>query len=104
MQYRMQNGDRDLQPAVLAAGPLGETTDDHGAYRIFGLAAGEYYVAASPRSVGGSDIRQMTTAEIQSVMQTLEQRSASAVNNRTQAARPAPSTVTYATVFYPGAT
>ena len=43
-----------------------------GGYRIFGLAAGEYYISASPRSIGSTDIKQMTTAEIQSVMQTMQ--------------------------------
>ena len=102
MQYRAQNGERVLQP-VPGNGPLGETTDDRGTYRIFGLAAGEYYVSASPRSIGTSDIKQMTTAEIQSVMQTMQQRTASAISPPAQAARPAPVTVAFATVFYPGA-
>ena len=104
LQYRMQNGERVLQPAALASGPLGETTDDRGTYRLFGLAAGEYYVSASPRSIGSSDIKQMTTAEIQSVMQSLQQRTASAAGVQTQAARPAPLTVTYATMYFPGTT
>ena len=36
LQYRMQNGERTLVP-VAAVGPLGDGTDDLGAYRIFGL-------------------------------------------------------------------
>jgi hypothetical protein len=80
MQYRLQNGERTLVPAALNAGPLEDTTDDLGAYRLFGLAPGEYVLMATARPIGPGEIR-MTTA---------------------QQAAPAP-TVTYAPVFYPGA-
>jgi hypothetical protein len=46
LRRRMVNGQRGLQ-----ASGAGDTTDDTGAYRLHGLAPGEYYVTASPRRV-----------------------------------------------------
>jgi hypothetical protein len=48
LRYEMVQGERRLVDAGSA------TTDDRGAYRIFGLAAGDYLVAASTRSFGGT--------------------------------------------------
>jgi hypothetical protein len=105
MQYRMQNGERTLGPAVASAGPLGDMTDDLGSYRIFGLAAGDYVVTANPRPIGSADVRQMTPAEMQSVQQALQQPAASGgINAPAGSSRPDPVTVTYAPVFYPGTT
>jgi hypothetical protein len=47
LRYEMRQGERRLVDAGSA------TTDDRGVYRIFGLAAGDYLVAASTRSLGG---------------------------------------------------
>ena len=105
LQYRMQNGERVLMPALSLSGPLGDATDDLGAYRLFGLSQGDYVVSASPRPLGSSDVRQMTPAEIQSVQQALQQPPLSAgINTPGPAARPEPVTVTYAPVYYPGTT
>src|SRR4030095_14237696 len=59
LQGRMVDGERVLSPAPAVSGPFGETTDDRGVYRVFGLAAGDYLVSATPRTVGPSDIRQI---------------------------------------------
>ncbi len=48
LRYEMVQGERRLADAGSA------TTDDRGAYRIFGLAAGDYLVAASTPGVGGT--------------------------------------------------
>src|SRR5262249_3336001 len=100
LQYRMANGERVLSPAMTAGGPFGETTDDRGIYRVFGLAAGVYFVTATPRTVGTSDIRQMTAEAIQSAQRALQQ----TLPNQAaaQPAEPSPVMVAYAPVYYPG--
>ena len=72
LQYRVLNGERTLAP-VTTASLMGETTDDRGAYRIFGLPAGEYIVTATPRNSGTTEIRAMTDAEIRAAMTALQQ-------------------------------
>ena len=104
MQYRMMNGERALAPAATLSGPFGETTDDRGMYRVFGLAPGEYVVTATPRTLGTGDIRQMTPAEIQSVQRLLQQQAASAQAVGQPAVAPQSIMVAYAPVFYPGTT
>jgi len=99
MQYRTVNGERTLAPAPAANGA--DTTDDLGAYRLYGLPAGDYVVTATPRLLAASDIRQMTPSDIQSAQQAMQQ---GAGINAGQAPRPDPTTVTYAPVFYPGTT
>jgi hypothetical protein len=101
LQYRMQSGERVLGPAPILAGAIGTTTDDRGVYRIFGLAAGDYVITATPRALGTGDIRQMTPAEIQSVQRALQQQGASTPAAGQPPAGPQPTTVTYAPVFYP---
>ena len=44
LRRRMVNGQRGLQAAGAA-----DTTDDTGAYRVYGLPPGDYYVTATPR-------------------------------------------------------
>jgi hypothetical protein len=46
LRRRMVQGQRGLQATGAA-----DTTDDTGAFRLYGLAPGEYYVTASPRRV-----------------------------------------------------
>ena len=46
LRRRMVQGQRGLQASGVA-----DTTDDTGAYRLYGLAPGEYYVTATPRRV-----------------------------------------------------
>ena len=48
LRYQMQNGQRRLTP-----GGGGDQTDDTGAYRIYGLAPGDYYVSATLRAGQG---------------------------------------------------
>lgn len=100
LQYRMMNGERVLSPAMTASGPFGETTDDRGVYRVFGLAAGDYFVTATPRTVGTSEIRQMTAEAIQSAQRALQQNVSNQAAGRS--AEPPPVMVAYAPVFYPG--
>jgi hypothetical protein len=100
LQYRVTNGERVLFPAMTASGPFGETTDDRGIYRVFGLAAGDYLVTATPRTVGTSEIRQMTAEAIQSAQRALQQNLPNQAAGRP--AEPPPVMVAYAPVFYPG--
>jgi hypothetical protein len=72
MQYRIQEGVRLLSPIAAADGDL---TDDRGEYRMFGLSAGEYAVAAIPPDAGGPPTRS-----------------------------PSGGTVAYVPVYYPGTT
>jgi hypothetical protein len=101
-QYRVVDGARTLAPVFQTGGPAMDQTDDRGAYRIFGLAAGEYVVSASPRPIGSGDIRQMTPADIQSVRQAIQAATTATANP--PARPPNPVTVTYASVYYPGTT
>jgi uncharacterized protein (DUF2141 family) len=120
MQLRMQNGERTFA-AVAGGNTFGESTDDRGQYRFFGLPPGEYAIAATPRAMPG-EVRAMTDAEIRAVMQALQQRAAQqqAVQQGMTgagvavpppaAAAPRPITdedivtVGYANVYYPGTT
>jgi hypothetical protein len=90
----------DLRPA--AAAPLTRAvTDDRGVYRIFGLAPGEYLVAATPqlvptalgRGVPNTDIVSVTDAEVRW-----------ALSGGGRAMPPPGRAVAYAPVFYPGTT
>ena len=89
---------------------LGETrADERGEFRIFGLPAGDYVLAATPaRIVGGmGDLGAPSEAEIDAKLNALRSRSAQPVPG-TPAATPAPHAASekgYATppVFYPGA-
>jgi hypothetical protein len=83
------------------------TTDDRGVYRVFGLAAGDYLVAAEPRpflpgAPGSNDTRQVTPEEIQWAQQAVGSGPRSAVQPAL-GLPPAPGqTVAYAPVYYPG--
>ena len=111
LQYRVLNGERTLAP-VTTSSLMGEMTDDRGAYRIFGLPAGEYIVTATPRNSGTTEIRAMTDAEIRAAMTALQQQ---ASGQTPSGAGPAPTappvqpreeyqTVGYTAIYYPGAT
>jgi len=67
-------GDPGLDPLP---GPFAPTpvTDDRGVYRIFGLSPGEYVVVAAGASLGGGDGMLRSAAEIDAVLQRLQQRS-----------------------------
>ncbi len=95
--------------AVGSAGAAGSsspavTTDDRGAYRIFGIAPGEYVVAASTRLIGNLLVAGTTDAEVRWAL------SAAASGGIVSApggaaAMPSPGRpVRYAAVLYPGTT
>jgi len=63
MRFVMRTGERTLQQAG------GDTTDDRGMYRIFGLQPGEYIVSAVPRNVGLGAIRETVMAEVEMLLQ-----------------------------------
>jgi hypothetical protein len=105
MQYRMQNGERTLAPVPLGGGSLNEMTDDRGAYRIFGLPAGDYVISATqPRNTGLGDIRQMSAADLQAVQQALQPQAGATGASTPPAATVEPVMVGYAPVYYPGTT
>ncbi|MEQ1761110.1 MAG: carboxypeptidase-like regulatory domain-containing protein [Vicinamibacterales bacterium] len=56
LRFQMQQGVRRLVPAG-----GGDQTDDTGAFRVFGLAPGEYFVSATLRSGPGADGADGTT-------------------------------------------
>jgi hypothetical protein len=65
LRYQMSGGERRL----VSAGD--STADDRGVYRIFGLAAGEYFVSASARGLGGmtaGDLRLSSDADLRDVL------------------------------------
>jgi uncharacterized protein (DUF2141 family)/sarcosine oxidase gamma subunit len=84
------------------------TTDDRGAYRVFGLAPGDYLVfAGPPRAMGAGDVQKTSTAAVDAALLELQQQSSF---GRTPA-RPSPETLAelakvphfgYAPVFFPG--
>lgn len=108
MRYAFVSGERQLVPAGNAA-----TTDDRGVYRVYGLPAGDYCVAASPRNTqyGSGEIQLMTAADLRRALDELRE-GASAVQARPGMAGPASTQSTsetarvygYATVYYPGTT
>jgi hypothetical protein len=87
LRQAIVNGERKL----VSSGE--STTDDRGAYRIFGLAAGDYVVGAVARGPGGAELRLTSDADV---------RHATAASPRTPA--PRDRSFTFATIYYPGAT
>jgi hypothetical protein len=89
------------------------TTDDRGEYRVFGLPAGTYLVAALPRTAGRSgqgDVQVLTQAEIREALMEV-----SAAHTATRPGMPTPSrrageilaprpSFNLAPVFFPGTT
>ena len=107
MWYRTVIGERRL----LAAGQgalYNQYTDDRGAYRIYGLAAGEYAVIAAHRSGSGS-FRVTTDADIEAALKAVKQPSAgragtppAATSSGRVTTTPSPG-MSYAPSFFPGA-
>jgi uncharacterized protein (DUF2141 family) len=102
LRYAIENGERRL-----VSTHQNVTTDDRGEYRIFGLAAGEYVVAASVQAA------EWVTAGIQRILNDditrakLGLRASPSEPQRSEGlARPTPDgrhrPVKYAPVFYPG--
>jgi uncharacterized protein (DUF2141 family) len=48
-------------------------TDDRGAFRLYGLTAGEYVLSISPPMLGGGDVRQMSTDDIRTAVADVRQ-------------------------------
>jgi hypothetical protein len=88
-------GERTLVSAGIS--PVGQLVDDRGAYRIYGLAPGDYVIAATIPS-RGAGARQTTEADYQRAMQLIRGSGA--------AVPPAPtapeSTMGSAPIFFPG--
>jgi uncharacterized protein (DUF2141 family) len=124
---RDQNGDAVSDMAVAAlrfpqpGSPLfmafadSATTDDRGVYRIYGLTAGDYVVAALPKSFGTGDLSLLSSTEIDDALRALQQRvgQTAGPSPSTAPAAPAPAMTpsappatsgqyAYAPVFYPG--
>jgi uncharacterized protein (DUF2141 family) len=107
LRYYFNSGERRLGNAGSSS-----ETDDRGAYRIYGLAAGEYVVAATPRTMSmfspqREDIRVMTETEVRTALAMLSARGAGRATGAVAAgdvrSPPSPTpTVGYAPVFYPG--
>lgn len=95
---RMVNGERSVQPILLAGAVTSDTVDDRGQFRLYGLPPGDYVVSAQPRMVGTGDIGRLTDAEIRAAEQAL-----AAMTPSTQNAPPPPTTLGFSQVFYPGA-
>jgi hypothetical protein len=97
----MVNGEASYRPAFAG----GARTDDRGAYRLYGIAAGSYVIAVSPPpafTLGGA--ARVTTAE--EVEWALSAASATPGSSQTggPAAPPRGPGLRYTPVFYPGTT
>jgi uncharacterized protein (DUF2141 family) len=66
-------------------------TDDHGVYRIFGLAAGAYFVAARPQVPGSGDLHAPSDAEVDAALIELQQGRNSNARSRVVATASTPS-------------
>ncbi len=86
-------------------GSLLPASDDRGAFRLYGLPAGDYVVSALPRAFPGTDVRPTTSAELQWAERQLGSGRAGTPANvpaDAAAAPPPGQTVMYGSVFYPG--
>lgn len=92
-----------IGPAVFTRQEMMATTDDRGVYRIYGLAPGDYVIAASFNPGGDGEIGRRNDAAVDALLQRL-------ATGRGQPGAPAPAphlpapTVGYASTFYPGTT
>jgi hypothetical protein len=105
--YQPGTGERRLVTAVNGSA----TTDDRGVYRIFGLAAGSYVVAALPRVPFAGmpgDIQMVSAAEIRSALAEVRQGLTAASPGIQAPAPPPPASqavrrsVAFSPIFYPG--
>jgi protocatechuate 3,4-dioxygenase beta subunit len=93
LHYRIADGERRLVGAGSA------TTDDRGGYRIFGLPAGDYYVSATMRDLGGMSAGDLVLTSDADV------REAAAAADAAHRRAPEPArTVALAPAFYPSGT
>lgn len=114
-----QTGERTLQDVTIGSAGLAvqnyapeafpgtATTDDRGVYRIFGLAPGDYVIAATLRPRGSSplvatDFHQITAADLQRADRLLRGTSAPPADTATTD-RAGVSRVDYVAVYHPAA-
>jgi len=97
--------------AAMAAVPLSTIpsakTDDRGVYRIYGLPAGDYFVAATFRTAGVGDLAIPSTEEVDRLFAALERPMPPggvppAASARPADAAPPPRVFGYAPTFFPG--
>jgi protocatechuate 3,4-dioxygenase beta subunit len=94
--YELSTGQHRLSPVGVAASP-----DERGAYRIYGLAPGDYYISvtnATPASDGGRDLHLTSDVDVQDALKTSSQ-----PIGVPPVDVPQPE-VGFAQVFYPGTT
>jgi uncharacterized protein (DUF2141 family) len=84
-----------LSKMLVTTSPTAAVTDDHGNYRIYGLAPGEYAVVAVPKVTGSPDTTATTDEEARWA-------STPAREASTMPAPPAGRHVSYAPIFFPG--
>jgi protocatechuate 3,4-dioxygenase beta subunit len=109
LEYRTVLGERRLAAVPNVGNLLGELTDDRGLYRLYGLPAGEYVIAASPRTMRDAEIRAMTDAEIRAALQEAEQPASARVGAMSADAggktrQDEGQTVGFTPVYFPGTT
>jgi hypothetical protein len=101
-------GERRL--SAVSATMASHITDDRGVYRIYGLPAGEYAIAAPATLPPGSNVLLMNDTELRAALDELKQsqRPQTTSNSNTAAGSEAnvdaPRPIGYAPVFYPGTT
>jgi uncharacterized protein (DUF2141 family) len=71
------------------------TTDDRGAYRIYGLMPGEYVVLAAPKYSGIDQLETMSVGDMEAILGDLRRR-------LIQGAGPPPAPVAFAPIYFPG--
>jgi hypothetical protein len=99
MRYASINGERRLVSAGITRGP-----DERGAYRIYGLPAGDYYVAADVRANPFSDGRELhltTDVDVQQAARAVRQGSA-LTGGPAAIDTSMPRSVGFVPVYYPG--
>lgn len=97
-------GFQEGRPALIPVpGVLPSVTDDRGAYRIWGLPPGEYFVSTGPRyTVVDSPVRPTTAADIQRALQMTTVRPGASTSNVGQPPVPEPAAANYAPTYFPG--
>ena len=99
LQYRFSNGQRSLTSVARAAVP----TDDHGEYRIYGLAPGEYVVAVAGTAIGNYETARRTTAgDLAAALREIQTAQSSASSTAPLPVSSPAQEFGYAPVFYPG--
>jgi len=79
------------------------TTDDRGAYRIYGLIPGEYLVSSLLAATGRlSDVAAMSTAQVDDALAALQRRAGAPAASGAGQAGPAMGTFGLTPVFFPG--